>query len=133
MLTDNGVWITGEGRHAIAMRLRALVTGQFADNLGATARDLGVAEAALRSSIDERSPYPTLDVLDAVVRHYGLDPTWVLTGEYNAATHRAALEGDRRFTVRSMNLLTPSGGTPVAHPTDDPRHRFGGGGRMPGT
>jgi len=123
VLANNGVRITGEGRHAIAARLRALFSGAFADNLAGSARDLGVDEASLRMSLEEFSPYPALDVIDAVVRHFGLDPTWVLTGEYNSATHRAALEGEQGFTIRSMTLLAPSGGAPVARPANDPRQR----------
>jgi hypothetical protein len=30
----------------------------------------------------------------AVVRHYGVDPTWVVTGGYDAARHRAAIDDD---------------------------------------
>ena len=43
-------------------------------------------------SVDKISPYPTIDVVAAVVRDYGVDPTWLLTGEYNSATHRSSLE-----------------------------------------
>ena len=39
-------------------------------------------------SIDELAPYPTVDVIAAVVREYGVDPTWLLVGEYDATSHR---------------------------------------------
>lgn len=39
-------------------------------------------------SVDELAPYPTVDVIAAIVREYGVDPTWVLTGEYDSVSHR---------------------------------------------
>ena len=77
---------------AIAARLRSLIGGQDAGHLLATAGRLGVSETALRQSTDERSPNPTLDLLAAVVNGYGVDPTWLLYGEYDGATHRTAME-----------------------------------------
>ena len=56
------------------------------------AHDLGVEELALRMSIDEVSPHPTIDVMIAVVRHYGVDPNWLLTGEYDPALHRVVAD-----------------------------------------
>ena len=74
----------------VAARLRALLSGQ--GDLSAVAARLHVSETALRMSVDEMSPYPTMDVLIAVIREFGVDPNWLFTGEYDAATHRAALE-----------------------------------------
>lgn len=73
---------------AIAARLRGLIGGQEQGDLGAVASRLGVDEVSLRMSVDLESPYPTLEVLSAVVSAYGVDPTWLITGEYNPATHR---------------------------------------------
>lgn len=42
-------------------------------------------------SIDEISPHPTVEVLAAVIRVCGVDPTWLLTGVYDASTHRTCI------------------------------------------
>jgi hypothetical protein len=92
-------------RFGIAARLRALL---FARDPHATpgtiAQSLGVRESALRLTLDDRSPRPTLEVLIAVIRHHGVDPTWILTGIYDQATHREALEDEtsaKRMLVRT--------------------------------
>ena len=106
-------------RNGIAARLRGLLTGPDHDDLGATAARLGVEEVSLRMSIDELSPHPTVDVMTAVIHQYGVDPTWLLTGVYNPATHRAAVEGlvsvtdEIRAAVNRRSL-------PVADPTREP-------------
>lgn len=79
-------------RNGIAGRLRGLIGGQERGDLGAVAAKLGVDEVSLRMSIDPLAPYPTLDVLSAIVLVYGVDPTWLITGNYNSATHRSAAE-----------------------------------------
>lgn len=86
---------TSIDRFAVAARLRALI---FANDPlaspGAIAESLGVRESMLRASIDVTSPQPWVEVLLAVIRRYGVDPTWILTGVYDASTHREALEND---------------------------------------
>jgi hypothetical protein len=74
----------------IAARLRGLLSGQGEPQ--ALAARLRVDETALRMSIDLVSPYPTLDVIAAVVREYAVDPNWLITGEYDSGSHRAAIE-----------------------------------------
>jgi hypothetical protein len=74
----------------IAARLRRLIGGERS-RLNSLARELGVSEPALLMSIDEVAPQPSLEVIVAVVRRYGVDPTWLMTGEYNAARHRDAI------------------------------------------
>lgn len=76
----------------IAARIRGLIAGQEAGVIEATARRLGVGELALRMSIDELAPVPAFEVITAIVREYGVDPTWLVTGEYDAQTHRIALD-----------------------------------------
>jgi hypothetical protein len=88
---------------AIAARVRGLIGCQERERLEATVQRLGVSELALRLSIDELSPYPTLDVLAAIVREFGVDPCWLIHGEYDSATHRAAVENPERVTA--LNLL----------------------------
>lgn len=81
-----------DSRRAIASRLRGLIAGQDAGDLGATARRLGVDEVSLRMSVDADSPYPTVDVLLATIATYGVDPSYLLTGVYDADLHRRAME-----------------------------------------
>ena len=86
--------MAGSDRRDIAARIRALIVDQSAAGLNAVAGRLRVDEQALRRSIDEALPDPAIDVLVAIVRDLGVDPTWLLTGEYAAATHERALESD---------------------------------------
>jgi hypothetical protein len=59
------------------------------------ARLLRVDELEVRMTIDRESPRPTMDVLLAVIREYAVDPTWILTGDYDSATHRRMMDTDR--------------------------------------
>jgi hypothetical protein len=81
-------------RAGIAARLRGLLGGLETVDWGDVADRLGVEELSLRMSIDELSPHPTVEVLAAVIRVYGIDPSWLLTGKYDARTHRSVIEGD---------------------------------------
>src|SRR5262249_46832157 len=75
-----------------------LLGGQDGGDLAATAYRLLVSETALRVTIDTDYPSPSLDVLASVITEYGVDPNWLLFGEYDANTHRAAVEKERRTT-----------------------------------
>jgi hypothetical protein len=75
----------------IAERIRGIIGGQDAGIIEATARRLSVSEVALRMSVDEHEPHPTIEVIAAVVREHGVDPSWLISGQYDSATHRAAL------------------------------------------
>jgi hypothetical protein len=94
--------------HAIAARVRTLIGGCERGKFEATAERLGVSELALRLSVDDLSPYPTLDVLAAVVREYGVDPCWLIYGEYDSMTHRAAVDDGRRVTASNLLRLATS-------------------------
>jgi len=78
-------------RRQIAARIRGLLSGQDDADVSLTARRLRVDATSLHMSIDEDAPYPTIDVIAAVVREYGVDPCWLLTGLYDSISHRAAL------------------------------------------
>jgi len=84
-------------RHALAARIRGLIGGQDQGIIERTARRLGVGEVTLRISLDEVDPHPTLEVIDAVIFEYGVDPTWLLSGDYDATTHRRAINDEREF------------------------------------
>jgi hypothetical protein len=86
-------------RAGIAERLRGLLAGQDAGDLARTAARLGVEEISLRMSLDQISPHPTVEVLASVIRVYGIDPAWLLTGRYDPQSHRAAMEGQSMATL----------------------------------
>lgn len=110
-MTRNGARIVHMNTHidrlGIAARIRGLVGGQDHGLAERTARRLNVTEISLRISIDDLDPHPTLEVIAAVVHEYGVDPTWLMTGSYDPASHRRAMEDERDF-VRSAfaRLLT---------------------------
>lgn len=92
-------------RDGIAARLRGLIAGQNEGDLGDIARRLGVDEVSLRMSIDDVAPYPTVDVLAAVVLTYGVDPTWLITGDYSPSAHRSIADGGRDLAAESIRLM----------------------------
>ena len=111
-------------RHGIAQRIRGLIHGQYSGDLAKLALQLRVSELALRTAIDDLAPYPTLEVLAAVLQHFAVDPTWLLTGEYNSSTHSLALGSEAVTTPdaarslleslsRTAILPTPPSGIPL--------------------
>jgi hypothetical protein len=106
-------------RIAIAERLRELVGGPHREDLGEVAARLGLEELSLRMSIDEESPHPTVEVLAAVIRQYGIDPTWLLTGVYDASTHRSSMEDDQSAAARIREFM---GARPVLIAEPTPEH-----------
>jgi hypothetical protein len=77
---------------AIAQRLRDFLVRQPGFSAVAFARDAGVAERELGAIMSPEcalvDPLPMIDVIVEVVRQYGVDVNWILTGEYNPAQHR---------------------------------------------
>jgi len=100
-------------RRSLAERIRCLISGTADGTPEAVAVRLGVDVPSLRLAIDATSPYATLDLLLAIIDYYGVDPAWLLTGEYCSGTHAEALEcaGDRRrnHVLRDLvrRLATP--------------------------
>ena len=110
-------------RIGIATRLRGLIAGQDEGDLHAIAQRLGVDELSLRLSVDDLSPYPTVDVLASVVLTYGVDPTWLLTGDYSSSSHRTAIEGGMALAEQSIRLMIEQR-APVSEPTAPPNLRL---------
>ena len=103
---------------AIAMRLREIVQGTDPQQLAAVAERLRVQEISLRMSIDPDSPHPTIEVLAAIIREYAVDPSWLLTGEYDPDTHRQAIEGDP-IAARPLREFVSQRPTRIAEPTPE--------------
>ena len=106
-----------KARRDIAERLRKLLP---TEDVSAAAERLGVEELSLRMSIDELSPFPTIDVLAAVIMHYGVDPSYLLTGDYDPATHRKLVDADRRVIAEALEQYTRhDGGAVISRPTPE--------------
>lgn len=97
----------GFDRIAIAARIRGLIAGQDDGDYAVSARRLHVDEIGLRMSIDDLAPNPTVDVIAAIVLAYGVDPTWLLTGDYDSATHRAILDEQESVGQAVARLMMP--------------------------
>jgi hypothetical protein len=97
----------GFDRIAIAARIRGLISGQDGNDIGACARRLRVDEVGLRMSVDELAPNPTIDVIAAIVKAYGVDPTWLLSGNYDSGTHRAILDETESVEHAVSRLMLP--------------------------
>ena len=93
----------------IAARLRGLLAGQDDDDIGHIATRLGVDELSLRLSVDDLAPYPTVDVLAAVVLAYGVDPTWLITGHYSPTTHRTVADAPMDLAAESIRVMIDQG------------------------
>jgi hypothetical protein len=93
-------------------RIKGLVSMSDQAQQQSAATLLGVDERHLRAAIKQESRLSTLKVVAAVVRVYGLDPTWVLTGNYDAATHRVALQGDSAAIDQLLSRLATAPSRP---------------------
>jgi len=100
-------------RQSVAARVRSLVDHDETGDWGAIARHLRVDELELRITIDAKSPHPAMGVLLAVIREYAVDPTWLLTGEYDSATHRRTLSGDRAVLIEVVKDVARRHDTPL--------------------
>lgn len=100
-------------RRSVAARVRTLIDHQEGDDPGAVARRLRVDELELRMTIDVDSPRPTMDVLLAVIREYAVDPTWLLTGDYDSGTHRRTMDSDRTEIIEVVKDVARRHDTPL--------------------
>jgi len=103
---------------AIAQRIQMLLGDHSAESLASAAVRLGVSERSLRWSIDPITPHQSVALLLAVVHEYGVDPAWLLTGDYDSATHRSTADADRRTIaeiLRRTALRTPPHSAPPMH------------------
>jgi hypothetical protein len=97
---------------AVSERIRSLVESSSEPDLPAAAQQLGVSESQLREAVSGRSRFGSLRVLAAVIRVYGVDPSWLMTGEYDGTTHRASLEGNRAEIDLLLKRLIRDGARP---------------------
>jgi hypothetical protein len=79
----------------IAERVRAVVARLPGQGIGIPAETLGVSSARLEELARNRDDVIDIvfliDVIAALVHQVGIDPKWLLTGQYDSAMHRQAL------------------------------------------
>lgn len=75
-------------RNGIAHRIACLLADV---PVASAAARLRVQESDLGAILAGRPSAPMLQVLAAIVREFGVDPSWVVTGVYDGHTHRRAL------------------------------------------
>ena len=88
----------------VASRLCALVKGTRLD-MSALAERLGVDESELRRSIDANVTRPAFDVLIRAIRYFGVDPAWLLRGEYSAEIHMRCIAADENGRDEELRRL----------------------------
>jgi poly(3-hydroxybutyrate) depolymerase len=79
----------------IAERVRAVVARLPGQGIGIPAETLRVSSARLEELARNRDDVIDIvfliDVIAALVHQVGIDPKWLLTGQYDSAMHRQAL------------------------------------------
>lgn len=110
---------------SIAERIRGLIGGQDQGLLEATARRLGVGEVSLRISLDDQDPHPTFEVLTALVREYGVDPTWLIIGDYDVVSQRIAIETEAQYAASELaRVMSQAPSAPPPATADSPNLRL---------
>jgi nicotinamide mononucleotide adenylyltransferase len=81
---------------AIADRVRAIFCRLRGQSLSQLSASLKVPADVVAQLIDKReramNPALLVDVIAGLVHEAGVDPQWLLTGEYDSAAHRDALQ-----------------------------------------
>lgn len=92
----------------IADRLRGLLMGgthPHDSKLNRAAQELGVSASQIEALLNDRPALIDvgllIDLVVVVVRDQAVDPRWLLTGEYDVATHQAALAVAEETSSRS--------------------------------
>lgn len=100
----------------IAARVQVLLRRHLdSGGISAAATRLGVEERELQKLFRAPASMPDVSLLVAVIRSFGVDPTWLLSGTYDAETHhRADLIGSDIPRLRSfiLGLMTSRGDRP---------------------
>jgi len=94
---------------AVSERVRAVIARQPGHDVGTVAQTFRVDPDQLRRLIDERDGFVDaeflIDVVTALVHEAGVDPKWLLIGQYEPATHRHALWlGEDRTSLGARRL-----------------------------
>jgi hypothetical protein len=108
----------------ISERIRALIAGRYGERRNDAAAGLGISELELTAILYGRGPTPSADrlaaILTRVVRHFGVDPSWLVTGRYDVRSHLAAEEGADSIALRFQihRLLSGPDWSVATHPIE---------------
>src|SRR6185503_5206743 len=99
---------------AIAARVQNLAKDLDLASHSLAGPGAALASPGLRRRLETGSPAETVERLVSVVRLCGIDPTWLICGRFDEATHRIALEGTFRETwwLVQRLLIAESGARP---------------------
>src|SRR6185503_13901076 len=89
----------------VSHRIRVLLGAPDERALSVAAQRLNVAEASLRAMLERPLGKFDLRTIAGIVRVYGIDPMWVLTGRYDRATHHRALESTTEEIGTSLEKI----------------------------
>lgn len=98
----------------LASRVQGLLQARFKGDLLSAAGALEVEAEELRRIVEDEAENPRLDVLSALVRFFGVDPCWLVTGEYDWRAHLRTLEAEDEDPSTDskpllLRLTTPRG------------------------
>lgn len=96
--------MTGLNGRDLASRVAGLLQAQFKGDLVAAARQLDVDPDALRDIVESQTDTPDLNVLAKLVKRFGVDVCWLMTGEYDWRSHMRLLE-DEDDSIEPRNQL----------------------------
>jgi hypothetical protein len=78
----------------LASRVAGLLHGQFRGDIVTAACDLNVDPDELRRIVEAKTSTPDLEVLAKLVKRFGVDVCWLMTGEYDWRSHMSLLEDE---------------------------------------
>jgi hypothetical protein len=79
----------------IAGRIAAIIAGGYGNDIRRAAVELGIVDADLRTLLGRSGPLKgevLTEILSRIVRRFGVDPGWLVTGRYDVRSHVAAEE-----------------------------------------
>src|SRR5688500_15493622 len=86
--------MTGFNGRDLGSRVAGLLQARFQGDLVAAACDLAVDPNELRRIVEGNTDTPDLNVLAKLVRHFGIDVCWLMTGEYDWRSHMSLLDAE---------------------------------------
>ena len=89
----------------VAHRIHGLVGAGVSGNALDDTMRVRIEERVLHQRLRKESLDSVIRLLTSIVRIYGLDPTWVVTGNFDPTTHRIALEGTQQETRSIVERL----------------------------
>ncbi|HMC55910.1 MAG TPA: hypothetical protein VKH19_12095 [Gemmatimonadaceae bacterium] len=89
----------------VSHRVRVLLSVPDDRALSAAALRLNVSETSLRSIVQRPLGRMDMRTLAALVRAYGIDPMWLLTGRYDRASHHKALESTTEEIASTLERI----------------------------